>query len=586
MPHDLKNNPFAQAFADVLQRYGSMFAIYDETDGLVFANSAAYDAMPTFFNALDRGLTSEAATRKQIFDLNPGIKETELEAATEEFAKRQLSDEPFEIPCTKGRTFRVYKDTINAKYTLTIGVDVTKLRKQQGTLEKLADENFKLANTDQLSGLANRRQFIKVLYEKILEARYETKIFHIGLMDLNNFKRVNDLFGHTIGDELLKACAKRAASFIDERTFLARLGGDEFAFILEGNYTTQDLIAYGAALCETVSQPQHISGNDIRVGASIGWTSFPKDSETASGLLRKSDYALYKSKASKTERSVVFSSTDERVMLRQSDISIQLETACLEDEIYMEFQPIHDAKFGLIKSFEALARWKSPSLGFISPLEFIPLAEKTGHITHLSKIILQKALEAAVHWPKAIDLHINISALDLGKVNVIRDFIEIIYASAYPPQSVVFEVTETAVIDTFENISEVFDLIKEHNLRLALDDFGIGFSSLSYLTRIPVTCLKIDKSFTENLKPDSGEEKILKTIKYLCENLEIDCVVEGVETQNHFDQLTLLGLNHMQGYHFSKSLNMQNMAAYLLRHSLNQAKHNPSKVDHLRGQVA
>lgn len=322
-----------------------------------------------------------------------------------------------------------------------------------------------------------------------------------------------------------------------------------------------------------------LSGNDIGVSGSLGWAAFPTDGRTASDLLRKSDYALYKSKHSDSSQAVLFSTYDEKLLRRESEVARQLETADLEDEFYLEFQPIIDSKTNTIAGLEALVRWDSPVLGLVSPVDFIPLAEKTGIISELTKIILKKALQNAIHWPKPIDMHVNISAVDLGKVHVMSELLNIVKRSAYPTESVIFEVTETAVVDTFENTSEIFELLDKNGVRLALDDFGMGFSGLSYLARIPVSCLKIDKYFTAELEPDSDNEKVLKTILYLCENLEINCIIEGVETRSQYEQLMSLGANHMQGFYFSESLNSRDLAAFILKFTQeNILRHAPQRL--------
>lgn len=562
---DLKN---LRVFTDALERFKDSFAIYDRNYKLIFANSAAYDAMPAYFNALDSGRSIEEAHRAQVHQFFPEMPEPMLTEKSAAIVERFYYGSIYEIGITKNRTIQVRHETLNEHYTLALGIDISTIKSQQAEMESLAEENHRLANTDQLTGLANRRQFIKSLEDRIARCELGGCAFYVGLIDLNGFKRVNDVYGHAVGDELLTGVAQRASAYIEEETFLARLGGDEFALITPVNESYLDLVARSAGLCEVLRQPQHLSGNDISVSASLGWAAYPTDGTTASELLQKSDYALYKAKYSDAQKTVVFSDTDEEVLNREAELTRQMQIADMEDQIFLEFQPIFETQSNRIIGLEALTRWDSPVLGLVCPAEFIPLAEKTGTINHLTRIILKKALSQAIHWPKSVELHINISAVDLGRLEVISDLIDIIQLSAYPAQSVVFEVTETAVVDTFENTSETFDLIKSSGVRLALDDFGKGFSSFSYLTRLPVTCLKVDKYFTERLKPNSDDEKILRTILYMCETLGIDCIIEGVETRSQLNQLIALGANNMQGYYFSKSLKPENLAAFMLRYGM------------------
>lgn len=565
MLEPIQDTQYLEIFTEVLERFEDVYAIYDKNYNLIFANSAGFDAMPVYFKAMSEGLEVWDAHCLQIRSFQPTMSDADVSAYTDVMVNKFRSHTVYEVGVTKGRRIQVRHESLNEHYTLALGIDVTNMKAHQVEMENLAQENHRLAFTDQLTGLANRRQFIHTLNNRIVECRSTGKTFHVGLMDLNGFKRVNDIYGHAIGDSLLTGIAKRAMNFVGELAFLARLGGDEFAFILDTDDIPQGLSTYSAKLSDTLKAPIHLSGNDISVSASMGWVAYPTHGETASCLLKKSDYALYKSKLSKSRKAVVFSTSDENRMNREMEISQQLETADLESELYLEFQPIFNTQRNLVTGLEALVRWNSPVLGLVTPDEFIPLAEKTGYISDLTKIILKRALQNAVHWPKSIDLHVNISAIDLGKTDVISDLIHIIKTSNYSLQSVVFEVTETAVVDTYENTSKSFELLKENGLRLALDDFGMGFSSLSYLAQIPVTCLKIDRHFSQRLKPNSADEQILKTITFLCHNLNLDCIVEGVETQQQYDQLMSLGLTHMQGFHFSKGLKPQELAAFILR---------------------
>jgi len=564
-----RHNTSIKMFTDALEQLADIFCIYDEDYRLVYANSAAFEALPIYFTALSEGLTILEGIRKVVKHDRPELDASGVEKRSLMLNERVKQHAPYEIRGSKDRVFRVRNEILNNQFTFSSGVDVTKLKAQKVRMERLAKENFHIANTDQLTGLANRRHFIKTLEKEISNNQTGDKSFFVGLIDLNGFKRINDIYGHTIGDELLENFAQRASERIDPDTFLARLGGDEFALINRSGFSKTELLMFSDELCKALSLPQKLSGNTLSVSASLGWASFPKDGKTTSDLLRKSDYALYKCKNSKTRKSVIFSNLDETVLRHQSEISIQLETANLEEEIHLKYQPIHDIFTNKVIGFEALMRWENSKLGPLNPEDFIPLAEKTGCISKLSKIGLKQALDTAKTWPESIEIHYNISAIDLGKMDIMQELVQIVKDSGYPTQSVVFEVTETALMDTLDSIANVFALIKETGVQLALDDFGVGFSSLSYLARIPVTCLKVDKSFTERLQPGSDEEQILKTIKQLSENLGIGSIIEGVETQSQLDQLGALGLNVMQGFHFSESLDPQDIAAYLLNHVAN-----------------
>lgn len=560
-------------FAAALQQLEGVFSIYDEDYNLIFANDTAYKILPIYFNALKNGRSLQEAARAQVAALSPEDSASKLEQKVKFFLTKFKSGDPFELDTKHNRSFHISHEKLGTKHILGLGTDITEIKQQKSEMRALAENNFKLANTDQLTGLANRRHFMEVLGSLVSPLGKDKKANHgffIGLLDLNGFKHINDVYGHATGDQLLRTLAKRATDITGNATTMARFGGDEFALIIDKPISRQEIYRFSEDLCSIISEPQNISGNNIQVHASLGWACFPKDGGTPSDLLRKADYALYKSKQSKTEQAFIFSGKDENQIRRQSEISLQLKNGNLHAELFLEFQPIHDSQEGVVIGFEALARWKSPVLGLIKPDEFIPLAEKTGCISDVTKTLFEKALETAAHWPKHIDLHFNLSAIDLGKVAVIKDLIQIAKTSPFPAESIVFEVTETAMIETFERMSEIFVLLEKNGFRLALDDFGKGFSSLNYLTRIPVSCLKIDKSFTDRLTPDSKEKTIIRAIKYLCHNLNITCIVEGIEHESQYHQLRSLSFTKMQGHYFSKALDTNHMGAYLLNHFINQ----------------
>jgi len=560
-------------FAAALSQLEGVFCIYDKDYNLIFANDTAFKILPTYFTALKNGMSFQEATRAQVIALNPEASEDEIEEKSSYFLTRLQSVEPYEFYTKTDRTFHVSHEKLGTKHILGLGTDITELKQQKYEMEALAENNFKLANTDQLTGLANRRHFMEVLGSMVSPLKKDKKANHsffVGLLDLNGFKHINDVYGHATGDQLLRTLANRASDVIGNSTIMARLGGDEFAFLIDKPMRQEEIYKFSKELCSIISAPQIISANNIQVHASVGWACFPKDGETPSDLLRKADYALYKSKQSEIEQAFIFSGSDENHIRRQSEISLQLINGNLRSELFLEYQPIHDSQDGIVIGFEALARWKNPALGLITPDEFIPLAEKTGCISDVTKILFEKALETAANWPKHIDLHFNLSAIDLGKIAVIKDLIQIAQTSPFPAESIVFEVTETAMIETFERMSEIFVLLEKNGFRLALDDFGKGFSSLNYLTRIPVSCLKIDKSFTDRLTPDSKEKTIIRAIKYLCHNLNITCIVEGIEHESQYHQLRSLSFTKMQGHYFSEALDTTKMSAYLLNHFINQ----------------
>ena len=557
-----------EVLVKALEPLGTSFSLYDNSQGLIFANQAAKESFPIFFEKLEQGYSFEDATRQNVIEQYPGMSAKKVEQYTRKLCEFHRTGVRYDAHGSQGSTIAVVHGKLDESTTLGVGIDVSELKNQQVELEKLAAQNFQLANIDQLTGLANRRYFIDVLESSIADCQINQSTFHIGLLDLNNFKRINDTYGHALGDLLLKNVSNRLKTILPEVACLARLGGDEFIVLCQNAMSNEELLALGNSICRSILKPYNLDGNVVEVSTSIGWCSFPEYGETVSDLLTKSDYALYQSKEINKGLPVIFSSEHQQSIHRQSNLCFHLEKANIAEELYVEFQPIHNTITGRIIAFEALARWDNCDLGNIEPDEFIPLAEKIGCINRITEILLRKTLNFASDWPTDINLHFNLSGLDICKPLLISSLITIIKESKFATESLIFEVTETAVIDNLDGLSDVFELLQNAGIMLALDDFGTGYSSLSHLTRIPVGSLKIDKSFTDRFQPDSVEESVLKTIVYLCESLQIECIVEGVEDQAQVERLESIKLHNVQGFYFSKPIPLEMVSAYILRHNL------------------
>jgi len=275
MANEIESNVDIKTFAAALKQFEGVFSIYDQDFNLIFANDAAFKILPAYFTALKNGVSFVEATRAQVAELNPNASEQELEHRTNAFLSKFESGASYELKAADNRTFHISHEKLGPNHTLGRGIDVTNLKKQQSRMQTLAKLNFKLANTDQLTGLSNRRHFMKHLSRKISNTKtgLETdKTFFVGLIDLNGFKNINDVYGHTIGDQLLATLARRAKEITDNSTIIARLGGDEFALILDTPMSYDGILEFSEKLCSRISEPQNISGNDIQVHASLGWS--------------------------------------------------------------------------------------------------------------------------------------------------------------------------------------------------------------------------------------------------------------------------------------------------------------------------
>jgi diguanylate cyclase (GGDEF)-like protein len=427
-----------------------------------------------------------------------------------------------------------------------------KIEFQRGLVESQL-ENSRLANTDSLTGLPNRRQFVTALETALEGAKRDDRRFVIGLVDLDGFKMINDLYGHAAGDKVLVEAAKRLQRVSDETTLLARLGGDEFGIIVDRDMSDADLQAVGARLCKALQAP-FASPAVVEISASVGFAAFPNAGSTADLLFERADYALYHAKRHQRGRSLVFSIEHETEIRRLATLEHCLRHADLESEMSLHFQPIFDVERGKPVAFEALARWVSPILGRVAPDVFIRVAEQSDLINTLTTTLLRRALAEARAWPNDIRVSFNLSMCDLASREAISNIVDIIQQSGLAPSRIDLEVTETALIKDFDQANSSLRTLKALGVGISLDDFGTGYSSLSYLRRFPIDKIKVDRSFISEVETDAPCRAIVKSVIDMTRNLKLACIVEGIETDNQVSVLRSLGCTMMQGYFFGKPM--------------------------------
>jgi diguanylate cyclase (GGDEF)-like protein len=428
---------------------------------------------------------------------------------------------------------------------------------------RLAEENSRLANLDALTELPNRRQFFANLNQILRCAEDQRKRFVVGVIDLDGFKPVNDVYGHVTGDRVLIETGRRLREISDDAVALARLGGDEFGVLIDADLSDAEIAAYGERICATLQTPYLVAEVTAQIAGSVGFATYPNAGMTAEALFERADYALYHAKQNLRGRPVIFSHEHEIEIRRFASVDKCLHSADLEKELSLHFQPIYDVARSAVVAFEALARWDSPELGRVPPSIFITVAERSDFITHLTQILLRKALAAARTWPSDIRISFNLSARDVGSSEAIAKIVSIINASGVPPARIILEVTETALMRDFDKGCECLRMLKALGTRVALDDFGTGYSSLSYVHRLPLDKIKIDRGFIKDIETQATCRDIVKTVIDLCRNLKIACVIEGVETKDQAEILRGLGGALMQGYYFSRDMPGEAVMDYL-----------------------
>ena len=426
------------------------------------------------------------------------------------------------------------------------------------------DESLqKLACIDMLTGLANRASFMKQLEEAV---ENETRPFAVAFFDLDNFKVINDAHGHWCGDEVLQIIANRLKEVSSEDVCFARFGGDEFV-LLKKNWQAEQDIQWLGQLRALMTQPICVENYVFYVEVSVGVSVFPHDSTEADELLKYADLAMYQVKYGGKNGCRFYDAAMLAKLRRKIELADSMKNPHLFDELALHYQPLVDADKPRIRGFEALIRWQSGKVGFVSPAEFIPLAEETGMIVGIGIWVLRTALAKLVEINLAFNsphfvMSVNVSAVQLktpGFADVVMQTME---EYGISPAQLELEITESVVIDSFDDVIGVCGKLREYGVKIALDDFGTGYSSLSYLHNLPIDTIKIDRSLMVDVAHSSRAQHMLTGIAFLSKKLGLNVVAEGIETKEQADLLEQMGIDFAQGYYFQKPLAEQALDEY------------------------
>ncbi len=414
---------------------------------------------------------------------------------------------------------------------------------------QLSEENHKLASTDALTGLANRRTFINQV-ETLTKPQMHDG-FAVGLIDLDGFKGVNDIYGHAAGDAVLIEAAERLRLLANQEVSFARLGGDEFAFICPRSY---DLKEFGQKICTMLAAPYSFETVSVDLSASCGIAVHFGDDQTSSELLECADFVLYEAKRSGAGIALVFAGAHRAKLFEAHRLEQILKSADLNAEMTLSYQPIVDAKTGSIVSIEALARWESAILGKVSPGHFVPIAERTTFINKLTLVLLRKLLADMESFETTAKFSFNLSAKTLACNQTILQVFAILQKSNANLKRLEFEITETALLGDFEAAQRSVNLLRSLGCTIALDDFGTGFSSLNYLHELQLDTIKVDGRFVRNALHDPKAFNIVKSIIGLGKGLGMNTIAEGVENRSQADMMIDTGCDQLQGYLFYRPL--------------------------------
>ncbi len=429
-------------------------------------------------------------------------------------------------------------------------------------LEKIKrDELLFQLRHDSLTQLPNRNY----LYQNW--TRWVSQLsnsFDMLFIDLDNFKNINDGFGHKFGDAILVQVAKRLSAFFEKENLVVRQGGDEFIVLMrcKDEKNKESILS---DLIEQISQPYYVDNMEFSIGASIGTAKYPNDAQSLESLMSLADTAMYEAKKRKNAF-CVFSSEMQNKTLRKVDIEHELRNAIKNDELWMVYQPQVNAD-GSVHGVEALVRWKNEKLGFVPPDQFISVAEETGLMPQLGDFIIRRSLEdiQAVQAEMSISfqLSINISVRQLIEVNFLDKLLKQFETCDFDRSRVTIEITESLFIEDIDYILPLLITIKEQGVKLSLDDFGTGYSSLSMLRKLPINELKIDKSFVDVIMNSNEDKAIVKSIIEMGKNLSMATLAEGVEIDSQVELLRSFGCDIFQGYVFAKPLSKDELLEFL-----------------------
>jgi len=415
-----------------------------------------------------------------------------------------------------------------------------------------------LAHHDELTGLPNRRLFASLLTLELAQSRRYKQKMAIFFLDLDQFKDINDTLGHAAGDELLKDVADRLKSTIRESDTVARIGGDEFNIMLPNIGHVEDIADIARKIVECFQKPFMIAGHELHMTTSIGISIYPDDGAGIDALLRNADIAMYHAKKEGRNTYQFYNPEINVRSVERIRLDNWLRNSIKRGELSVYYQPQVDIKTGKIVCAEALVRWRHPGMGLLDAAQFIPLAEETGFVTVIDEWVLQTVCAQARSWQDAGlttgCLTVNMSARLLQSTELVDKVSRILGETEVLPDFIHLEITESMAMKNIGRTAARLKELSDMGIRIYIDDFGIGYSSLNYLKRLPIDCLKIDKSFIQDIAIDSDDRAIISAVTAMAHKMKIKVIAEGVETEEQLSFLRLAGCDEMQGFLYSRAL--------------------------------
>jgi diguanylate cyclase (GGDEF)-like protein/PAS domain S-box-containing protein len=430
---------------------------------------------------------------------------------------------------------------------------------QDVTARKESEERTRfLADHDELTGLPNRSLFKQSLAQAVQRAERSGKFLSVLFLDLDRFKIINDSLGHETGDQVLRAVAERLSGCVRQVDVVSRFGGDEFAVLIEGLTAEDQAGAVARKIVDALAKPLVLAGRQYRPGASIGISTYPSDGRDVLSLQKNADIAMYRAKEEGRGTFKFYSEQLNTHSVQRLEFESNLNGAVNNKEFVLYYQPKVDLASGRIAGVEALIRWVSPQFGFVSPADFIAIAEESGLIVPMGRWVLQTACVQNRAWQKGglppLRIAVNMSARQMADKGLVEFIVDTMTHTGLTAESLELEITESAVMSNQDHAEKVLNQLKAFGFHLTMDDFGTGYSSLAYLKRFPFDSVKIDQSFVRGIPSSRDDCAIVEAIIAMAHSLELKVVAEGVETQEQSDFLRELGCDQIQGYFFSKPI--------------------------------
>jgi diguanylate cyclase (GGDEF)-like protein/PAS domain S-box-containing protein len=451
----------------------------------------------------------------------------------------------------------LFDDKRNIVGAVGVTIDVTELKKAEHVL-------FDAAHRDRLTGLPNRLSLEGRLAETISDAERERCGFAVLFVDLDRFKTINDTLGHNPGDDVLREVASRLQAVVRDGDVVARPGGDEFIILLPRSGDVPEIQAVSQRLLRALAPPIAAGGRELYVTASIGASVFPAHGRDAESLIAHADAAMYRAKGMGGNRYSMFEPSMETVTVDRLSLEHDLRNAVERNELELRYQPIVTIGTNEVVGCEALVRWRHPVRGLIPPDTFIGIAEETGTIVGIDRWVLREACAAAARiraLEPAFCMSINVSSRDLREPDLPDVVARALADHALPPSALSVEVTESVALD--DSVLPVLTRLHALGVSVAMDDFGIGYSSLSYLKRLPISVLKVDRSFVRDVVNDKYDEAIIASIVAIAHGLGFRVIAEGIEDDSQLRRIAALGCDDAQGYYFGRPQTLAAFERYL-----------------------